>query len=125
MLRWRIVRLGTLACIALSAVTSHAAEPKETGKLLAKDVSGDWEKAGAKSGWMGANAEGYYLFQTDQSGLTNPIPAFRFYTLKPGVVAKLRAPAAPFGLDLSLFHISGEVLKEFAALKNLRALNLI
>jgi hypothetical protein len=52
------------------------------------------------------------------------VPAFSFRDWKSGVIAKLPAPNAPFGLDLVSTRVTDGGLKELAPLKNLTTLKL-
>jgi hypothetical protein len=106
-------------------------------KPLPQEIVDAWKKAGAEVGWMRAipdiHNQGkrwwpfrslYLQFRIGGEGEPGEWPAFRFIIWKPGVLASLPPPPAPFGLDLSLTLVRDAGLKELAGLKQLRILDL-
>jgi hypothetical protein len=94
---------------------SKPAEP------ISKEIAQAWKKAGAEVGWMRLDDS---VFLPDKEGMSGDLPAFRFSTLKEGVLAKLPDPAAPFGLELADNKLEDAGLKGLAGLKSLQALSL-
>jgi hypothetical protein len=60
----------------------------------------------------------------EKKGAAGDLPAFKLSLWKDGLLPKLPAPAAAFGLDLFGSKVKDVGLKELAGLKNLQALNL-
>jgi internalin A len=86
-----------------------------------------WLKAGATAGRMHVDPFGYSEFghfQSDAKVKLGDLPAFRFRFWYKGLLAKLPAPAAAFGLDLGGTPLTDESAKELAEFKNLQSLNL-
>jgi hypothetical protein len=101
---------------------SFADDPikKEPPKPLPDSIVKAWKDAGAIVGWVQVETNGSVTYlEKPEPGA---IPAFRMAKWKEGVVAKLPAPEAPFGLDLSGTEIKDGGLKELASLKSLSAL---
>jgi hypothetical protein len=96
-----------------------AAEPdkKELPKPLPESITKAWTDAGATAGWMKYDADlGLVFVEKPEAGA---IPAFKFAKWKEGVVAKLPAPQASFGLYLAKTEIQDAGLKELANFKTL------
>lgn len=89
---------------------------------LPDEIVQPWMKAGAQVGWMQPGA--FTFFQAPELGLAGDLPAFRFKTWKPGVLAKLPVPAAAFGLDLGNTEVGDAGLTEVAGLANLQIISL-
>jgi len=86
-----------------------AAPPPQKGpEPLPDDVVKAWKKAGAEVGWMGRH----------RRYARTAVPAFSVRDWRGGVLAKLPAPATPFGLSFS-GTVTDVGMKELAALKNL------
>src|SRR5262245_20833269 len=88
---------GWLACETLAA----PAPPSKEARPLPEELVKAWQKAGAKTGWMGPYRRyGHSVFMTDRKDLDEArmVPAFQFSTWRAGVTGTLAAPAAPFGL---------------------------
>src|SRR5262249_20601397 len=95
-------------------------DKKDPPKPLPDDVVKAWKDAGATAGWMKVDEAGHLTFvEKPEAGA---IPAFRFPTWKGGVLPKLPAPGAAFGLDLSKTDVADDGVKELAGLKNLTSL---
>jgi hypothetical protein len=92
-------------------------EKKDLPRPLPENVAKAWKDAGATVGWMKQEESGNLTFlEKPEAGA---IPAFRFEKWKDGVVAKLPAPGAAFGLDLAKTELTDSGLKELANLKHL------
>lgn len=118
------MRAWVLALLLVGGPAWFAASPdtKELPKPLPEAVVRAWKDAGAKVGWMTVDASGALAFvEKPEAGA---VPAFRFAKWKDGVVSKLPAPEAPFGLDLAKTEVTDTGLKELAALKRLTSLAL-
>ncbi|MEI6325503.1 MAG: hypothetical protein WCO91_08640, partial [Gemmataceae bacterium] len=109
---------GTLASFKMAEQRPKQDPPQP----LPKEIVTVWEKAGATPGWLGLDSEGNLGFQEKATGLTDEVPGFQFGVWRDGIVAKLPAPAAPFGLNLSGTKVTDAGLKELAGLKNLHTL---
>src|SRR5207302_1611703 len=88
---------------------------------LPAEIVTAWKKAGAEVGWM---REGTFAFVPEKEGVDGDLPAFRFSLLKKGLLAKLPAPAAAFGLDLHETPTADAELKELAGRKDVHGLGL-
>src|SRR4029079_14523520 len=78
-------------------------------------------------GWLGpARHTGDLEFSTKREDLEarRTLPAFKIREWRAGMLAKLPAPARPFGLDLTEAEMRDSRLKDLAPLKQLTALNL-
>ena len=64
-----------------------------------------WEKAGAKTGWMGPGEFGEFTFRASGQANDWDLPAFQF-KWRETVLSQLPLPAQPFGLDLHLGRIT-------------------
>jgi serine/threonine protein kinase len=84
----------------------------------------EWQKAGAKVGWMGQDRWGILSFQEKPDGLIQPIRAFSFLAWQEGTISKLPEPDEAFGLDLCHLAITDTGLKELVKLTNLQSLDL-
>src|SRR5262245_10832147 len=97
-----IARCPMQAVTLLLAGWMLGAAPPQTGpEPLPDDVVKAWKKAGAEVGWMGPDREGVLRFWEKHEGLDEKrtVPAFRLLVWREGMVAKLPAPARPFGLS--------------------------
>jgi hypothetical protein len=111
-----------LTLVNSSFAFAHQPDKKDLPKPLPDNIVKAWKEAGATVGWMTMEASGELTFvEKPEPGA---IPAFRFTKWKDGVVAKLPAPEATFGLDLSKTELSDTGLKELANLKTLTSLAL-
>lgn len=116
-----------ILAFALAIVTGQfglAEQPdkKDLPKPLPETTIKAWKDAGATVGWMKVETSGSLSFvEKPEAGA---IPAFRFVKWKDDVVAKLPAPEAPFGLDLSETEVADAGLKQLANLKKLTSLSL-
>src|SRR5262252_3856008 len=91
-----LANLGSALGVALfCALTASAQPPKE----LEPNVVAAWQKVRADVGWFGPNETGAWEFSKVKPK-EHALPAFRVLNVKPGLIAKLPAPAAPFALDL-------------------------
>src|SRR5438132_7315058 len=113
--------LAMLAVCALSGTAGPAPGKKGPRVALPAEIVTAWKKAGAEVGWM---REGTFAFVPEKEGVDGDLPAFRFSLLKKGLLAKLPAPAAAFGLDLRETPTTDAELKELAGLENLQTLSL-
>ncbi|MDW8038002.1 MAG: protein kinase, partial [Thermoguttaceae bacterium] len=93
-------------------------------KITWEEVVTAWQAAGAQVGWMGKTSWGGIVFQYNQQGLCNPVPAFRLFWGDEGLLATLPEPPGPFGLDLSWTQITDAGLVHLAKLTNLQSLDL-
>ena len=118
----------------LAAASSKPSEDQEkpaaerTATPLPPDVEAAWRKAGAKIGWMAwDDLAGDSVFrEKSEEGRAGQLPAFVFNTIEPGVLSKLPAPQAPFGLYLGLVAGStNAVLVELPRFRNLQGLRLL
>ena len=111
---------GTLASCKMAEQPPKQDPPQP----LPKEIVTVWEKAGARPGWLGLDSSRLLVFRKEANGLTDEVSGFQFGVWRDGIVAKLPAPAAPFGLNLSGTQVTDAGLKELAGLKNLHTLNL-
>src|SRR5262245_19804189 len=91
---------------------------------LPPEVVAAWQKAGARVGCVRVEVFGDLRFLPEKAGKAGEVPAFQFSPWKGGVLAKLPAPAVPFGLDLFDTQLTDAGLKELAGLKTLHTLDL-
>src|SRR5262249_35538718 len=91
---------------------------------LPGEITSAWQKAGAMIGWMRVARADFLHFVPQKAGLDDVLPAFKFTVWKEGLLAKLPAPEAPFGLNLSNSKVTDAGLKQLAGLKRLQALSL-
>jgi len=127
-----LMLVGSLGCGKETEVTVGPNEPTpslnenrptpELPKPLPDDVVKAWKDAGATLGWMKGNEYGYLVWHDKPEA--GAVPAFRFGEWKDGVVAKLPAPKAPFGIALVATEATDSGLKEIAKLKKLTTLYL-
>lgn len=115
----RSVALAALVLTAGIAIRAGADEPK----ALPRDVTDAWEKAGAMTGWVGRDENGALGFRAGGPGKKGEVPGFRLVRWEAGALAKLPAPAAAFGLDLSSSTASDADMKALAKMKSLDTLN--
>lgn len=110
--------------LVLAAGSSGAAQPdrKDLPRPLPAGVVKAWTDAGATAGWMKVDAAGVPAFV--EKAEPGAVPAFRFARWTDGVVAKLPAPDAPFGLDLARTGVTDTGLAELARLRHLTTLTL-
>ncbi|OWK37783.1 hypothetical protein [Fimbriiglobus ruber] len=114
--------IATLALVTGQFGFAEQPAKKDLPKPLPDNVIKAWKDAGATVGWMKVEASGVLSFvEKPEAGA---IPAFRFLKWKDGVVGKLPAPEASFGLDLAKTEVTDAGLKELANLKNLASLAL-
>jgi hypothetical protein len=111
--------MGAITVLCLPGSTARTEELKDT-KPLPDKITKAWKDAGATAGWMKMEETGLLTFVEKPE--TGAIPAFRFQTWKDGVVTKLPAPDAPFGLYLSKTEITDSGIKELDKFKNLKLL---
>jgi internalin A len=126
---WRrtVAAMGALVIMAAGGHPGFTAEPpaqKAPPKPLPKEIVEAWKEAGADVGWMRADKFGLLKLLLKKEGLDGDLPAFGFSAWKDGLLPKLPAPAAAFGLNLFGCKVRDVGLKDLAGLKNLRALNL-
>lgn len=118
------MRAWVMALVLVGGSGGYAAPPdtKELPKPLPDTVVKAWKDAGATVGWMTVDASGTLTFvEKPEAGA---VPAFRFAKWKDGVVSKLPAPEAAFGLDLAKTDLTDTGLKELTGLKHLTSLAL-
>jgi hypothetical protein len=117
--------LVLLATCGLGGVAAAPAPAKrDAAKPLPEKIVAAWQKAGAQVGWMRVDTFVRIRFRSEKEGVAGDLPAFRFSPSKAGVLARLPAPAAAFGLDLRGTDVTDAGLKELAGFKSLHALNL-
>jgi hypothetical protein len=118
------MRAWVMALALVGGSVGFAARPdaKELPKPLPDAVVKAWKDAGATVGWMVVDESGALTF-VEKPG-AGAVPAFRFAKWKDGVVSKLPAPGAPFGLDLAKTDVTDAGLKELTSLKHLTSLAL-
>ncbi len=113
--------VGLLVCVwPGSAVAQAQPEPLPAPLVQA------WEKAGAKTGWLGQAKGGDGLLfsaKLDSLKVAGVVPAFRFSRWHSGRIGTLPTPDKAFGLSFQDTRM-GSGLKELAGLKNLAALRL-
>jgi len=84
-----------------------------------------WEKAGAKLVWHAIDERRGLVLENVSPKDPAALPGFYLGTsYKPGLIAKLPAPSAPFSLDLIMTGVKDEGLNELAGLQNLHGLSL-
>src|SRR6516165_7999777 len=66
---------------------------------LPKNIVAAWEKAGAKTAWIGSLRQNTF-FNFAKEPKAGEIPVLFFEKWQPGQLEKLPVPAQPFGLDL-------------------------
>ena len=119
-----ILLLGECTGAALAQVEPESDSPQP----VPKEIVTAWEKAGAKSGFMGrykrGDRVGFLGFEQSAERLTDTVPAFRFMAWKNGVVKGLPVPSTPFGLDLHHSNISDSGVQELLSFKSLHTLDL-
>ena len=96
----RVLVGGGLA-MAITALAGTAVAQEKPEPLPALLVQA-WEKAEARSGWLGpAKAGGYLLFlnQLDQLETSRVVPGFLFSEWHSGRIGKLPKPEKAFGLS--------------------------
>lgn len=98
---------------------ASADEPKP----LPRDVTEAWERSGAMTGWVGRDENGALGFRAGGQGKKGEVPGFRLVRWEAGALAKLPAPAAAFGLDLSSSAAGDADMKDLARMKSLDTLN--
>jgi len=118
------MRAVAFALILVVPQIASAEEPdsKALPMPLPENIVKAWKGAGATVGWMKVQDSGVLAFVDKPEA--GAIPAFRFAKWKDGVVPKLPAPDAVFGLDLSKTDVADSGLKELANLKKLTSLTL-
>lgn len=118
------MRALLFALLLVTGQPGFAAQPDKNDRptALPETVVKAWTDAGATAGWVTVDAAGVPTFV--EKAEAGAIPAFRFAKWKDGVVAKLPAPAAAFGLDLARTEITDAGLKELARFKTLTTLTL-
>ncbi len=128
--RWsRLSRWGgvlaalVLACGGRELWAAPAPLPKAGSPPLPWEVVQAWQQAGALEGWVG-NHSGLLVFRSKPEGLTDVVPAFQFSAWQVGLLGKLSAPQAPFGLYLRFTPVTDAQLKSLAGLKSLHTLHL-
>jgi len=115
---WGITVLAIMATQALATFTAEPPQP------LPRETIEAWKEAGGQVGWMRVEKYGSLKLLPEKEGAAGDLPAFAFSTWKDGLLPKLPAPAAAFGLNLMGSQVRDVGLKDLAGLKNLRALNL-
>jgi internalin A len=121
--------LAVLVTSVLSRSDGPLSEKKDPPKPLPEEIVTAWKKAGAEVGWM--RVDNFDLLKPQTEGVPGDLPAFGFsdrafmgLPWEEGMLAKLPAPAAAFGLDLGFTPVTDAGLKELAGLKNLQTLDL-
>jgi internalin A len=115
-----VVVAAVLGCWAAAC---QAAESKKPEPLPAEVVAA-WEKAGAKTGWMGPDNIGRIAFHAGGEGKEGEAPAFAFKEWREGTLSKLTPPEKAFGLSLDYTEVTDAGLKELAGLKQLQSLDI-
>src|SRR5262245_24934663 len=123
----RPAKLAALVVLLCGGLSAHAAPvPKATDPQpappLPRELIAEWEKAGAKAGWIGLNVDGWISFSEKQAAVTGAVPAFQFANWDEVALAKLRAPETPFGLAFVGGQVPDAGLKAVAKFKTLQAL---
>ena len=116
--------LAALAICGLGAFDSARADEKDVPTPLPEELVTAWKKAGAEVGWERVTPGGFLKFVPEKEGKPGDLTAFRFSSWQEGVLAKLPAPEAPFGLSLGDTQVTDSGLKELAGLKQLQHLTL-
>jgi internalin A len=126
--KWRKTVVGMAAlAMAMCGRPGFSLEPlgqKDQPKPLPNETVEAWKDAGAEVGWMRVDKFGSLKLLPEKEGVAGDLPAFGFSAWKSGLVPKLPAPAAAFGLNLLGSKVRDVGLKDLAGLKNLQALNL-
>jgi internalin A len=122
----RYVLFVLLLLVLLPVALAQDKEAEKPFRAIEKKTKAAWREAGAEVGWMRADKFGELQFLPENKDMAGDLPAFKFSTWKDGLLAKLPAPAAAFGLDLYMggFYVTDAAMKELAGLKNLQILNL-
>ncbi len=118
------MRALVFALVLVAGQSGSAVQPgpKNLPTALPEPVVKAWKDAGATVGWIKVDTTGVPTFV--EKAEAGAIPAFRFARWADGVVAKLPAPASPFGLDLARTEVTDTGLKELARFKTLSTLTL-
>ncbi|MBN9524421.1 hypothetical protein J0H58_38890 [bacterium] len=121
--RGRLAALGVLcACYGLVAAGGREDEPSLPPRPIDPKVVKAWKAVGAKAGW--ANRVQFFDYRPDVENAPELLPYLSLKTFKPGIVADLPAPDVTFALYQSGTDITDAGVKELAALKTLRRLEL-
>ncbi len=125
----RNVALLATLLLGIAIVPCRADSPSGKGATpqpLPEKVVKAWSTAGCQVAWMVKNKEGSYGFGGGKTGNPGDIPAFGvpFDEWQDGRLAKLPAPAAPFGLQLAASGVTDSGLKDLAGFTNLQVLHL-
>jgi internalin A len=120
---WHRTLAAVLAVAVLAGGGGHAGSSQPGGKdsSLPETMVAAWKKADAHPVWVRVGEFGWLEFIRGQESKPGDLPAFSI-VWKIGVLSKLPAPQAPFGLVLGLVTDAG--LKELAGLKQLQTLAL-
>src|SRR5262245_40358490 len=115
---WSVLGMAPLALLVTCPLRGAAGPPPP----LPQGLVTAWQEAGATVGWMRPDRYGYFSFLAEHEGKARDLPAFRFSSWREGLLAKLPAPEAGFGLDLRGTQVTDAGLKALAGLKHLQAL---
>ncbi|MDW8036595.1 MAG: leucine-rich repeat domain-containing protein [Thermoguttaceae bacterium] len=107
----------------------------DSAQPLPPEIVQAWTQAGAQVGWMARVGGGSLAFKPTKEKLLEDVPdfikreveilpAFRFEYWQAGLIRKLPAPPAPFGLALSGSGILDEGLEELVGFQRLQVLDL-
>src|SRR5262249_13130687 len=114
-----------LASVAASQAFAAPAPTRKQAEPLPRAVVAAWVRAGAEVGWMGpvrgCGHSAYCTNRWEYLDAARSVPAFHFKEWRKGEIAKLPAPARPFGIDLGENQATDAALKELAGFKNLSA----
>jgi hypothetical protein len=118
--------LAALALLAICGIASFGGPlpgKPDPPKPLPKEIVEAWERGGMSSGWMPVG-DGFLQYSARKKGVLGDLLAFDF-PWREGVLPKLPAPQAGFGLSLSVSEAPDACMKELAGLKSLLALGLV
>jgi hypothetical protein len=118
--------MAALAMLATCGLTGFAAPPPaktDAPKPLPEKIVTAWENAGAIVGWARVDEFGILRFILEKEGQPGDLATIRVIRWQEGL-AKLPAPAVPFGLDISKTEVADAQLKELAELKSMQLLML-
>src|SRR5262245_11937201 len=99
---------------------------RDSRQPLSEEIVKAWKDANAEVGWIEWSEVcrvgwlGYFGFTSEKEGGTGELPGFKFVEWQQGVVTRLPAPEAAFGLDLDHTQVTDASLKELARLKSLQ-----
>ena len=127
---WGLAAIALLATCGLRGSAAPPAAKNDASAPLPKEIVEAWTKAGAEVGWTRVGDFQWLPFLHKEEGMAGDLPVFQFPAEPPspwkeGLLARLPAPAAAFGLDFNATQITDTALKELVGFKNVQSLCLL